>query len=372
MTVIRPASLPMAWRILLILAGLGLIISLSHVLMPFVLGWLLAYVCHPLARRLTQSWLPASAAALLVLVLLFGLLLGLGLLIVPMIVHELDQVFTRLPQALLALRDNLPPALSGLLGLDGTPNPEALRSLVQQHLGEAEGALRQILGSARAGGAVLLETLLTVLLVPVVLFYLLKDWKGLWARLLQRVPRAQQETTLSLAREIDQMLGQYLRGQLLVMITMALLYASGLYLVGLHSGVALGALSGLLVFIPYVGVFSGFLLALLAALIQGPGLSMLLPVVGVYALGHLLEGSLITPRLVGQRIGLHPLVVILALLSFGKLLGFFGILIALPASAILRLLLERLMPVSDPAPTPQPGARAGDAGTGGTRTGEPG
>ncbi len=351
----------MVWRILLILAGLALIISLSHILMPFVLGLLLAYVCHPLARRLTQPWLPASVAALLVLLLLTGALLGMGLLILPMIYHELNQVFTRLPQALLVLRDNLPPALNGLLGIDGTPNPEALRALVQQHLGEAEGALRQVLGSARAGGAVLLESLLTLMLVPVVLFYLLKDWQGLWKRLLIRVPAAQQQKTLGLVQEIDQMLGQYLRGQLLVMITMALIYATGLYLVGLHSGIALGALSGLLVFIPYVGVFTGFVLALLAALIQGPEFSMIFPVVSVYVLGHLLEGSLITPRLVGKRIGLHPLVVILALMSFGKLLGFFGILIALPASAILRLVLERFIPATGPTsatPGPTQSARA--------------
>lgn len=338
----------MAWRILLILAGLALVISLSHVLMPFVLGLLLAYVCHPLARRLTQPWLPATGAALLVLVLFSALLLGLGVLIVPMIYHELNQVFTRLPLALVTLRESLPLSLAGPLGLDWTPNPEALRTLVQQHLGEAESALQQVLGSARAGGAVLLETLLTVLLVPVVLFYLLKDWSGIWPRLLQRVPVSQQAGTLTLVREIDLVLGQYLRGQLLVMITMALLYASGLYLIGLHSGAAIGALSGLLVFIPYVGVFTGFLLALLAALIQGPGLTMLLPVVGVYVAGHLLEGTLITPRLVGKRIGLHPLVVILALMSFGKLLGFFGIIIALPASAILRIVLGRLMPEAVP------------------------
>ncbi len=319
-----------------------LVYALSTILMPFVLATLLAYVCHPLASRLTRPWFPPAMAALLVLILLTGVGAAFGVLILPMLYYELNQVLARLPSALNGLRDVSTPLLQQTLGIDLHTNLDQLRDMLQQNIGNTEAALQKLLRSAGEGGALVLSVLATLLLVPVVLFYLLKDWSRLVALAFAAVPLRHRALVASLAQEIDAVLGQFLRGQLVVMAVMAALYATGLHLVGLDSGVAIGITTGLLVFIPYVGVFTGLVLALLAAIIQGPGYDLLMPVLGVFALGHVLEGTLITPRLVGERIGLHPVMVIFALLAFGKLLGFFGVVIALPASAVLRVALSRL------------------------------
>ncbi len=319
-----------------------LVYTLSTILMPFVLATLLAYVCHPLASRLTRPWLPPAMAALLVLLLLTGVGAAFGVLILPMLYYELNQVLARLPAALNGLRDISSPFLQQTLGIDLSTNLNQLRDMLQQNIGNTESALQRLLRSAGEGGALVLSVLATLLLVPVVLFYLLKDWSRLITLTFAAIPPRYRAQVSSFAQEIDTVLGQFLRGQMVVMAIMATIYAAGLHLIGLNSGVALGITTGLLVFIPYVGVFTGLILALLAAIVQGPGTDLLLPVLVVFAVGHMLEGSLITPRFVGGRIGLHPVMVIFALLAFGKLLGFFGVVIALPASAVLRVALSRL------------------------------
>ncbi len=322
--------------------AIWLVYALSTILMPFVLAALLAYVCHPLARWLTRPWFPPALASLLVLLLLTGVGAAFGVLILPMLYYELNQVLAKLPATLNGLRDLSTPFLQQTLGIDLHTNLDQLRDMLQQNIGTTEAALQKVLRSAGEGGAWILSVIVTLLLVPVVLFYLLKDWSRLLTITLGAVPPRYRTQVEGFAREIDAVLGQFLRGQMVVMAIMATFYAAGLHLVGLNSGVAIGITTGILVFIPYVGVFTGLVLAMLAATVQGPGPDMLLPVLGVFAVGHMLEGSLITPRFVGERIGLHPVMVIFALLAFGKLLGFFGVVIALPASAVLRVTLSRL------------------------------
>ncbi|MDE2260194.1 MAG: AI-2E family transporter [Betaproteobacteria bacterium] len=342
MTSTRPASRINAWVIALAALAAWLIYTLSTILMPFVLAALLAYVCHPLARRLTRPWFPPALAALLVLLILTGIGAAFGVLVLPMLYYELNQVLAKLPAVLSNVRDVSAPYLQQALGIDLRNNLDQLRDMLQQNIGNTGAALQKLLRSASEGGALVISLLITLLLVPVVLFYLLKDWDRLMVNLLEAVPSRHRLLAISLAQEVDTVLGQFLRGQLVVMAVMASIYAIGLHLIGLQSGVAIGIMTGLLVFIPYVGVFTGFVLAMLAAMIQGPGADLLLPVLAVFATGHILEGTLITPRLVGERIGLHPVMVIFALLAFGKLLGFFGVVIALPTSAVLRVALGRL------------------------------
>ncbi len=342
MTATRPDSVPNFRTLAAFAVVAALVYALSAILMPFVLAALLAYVCHPLASFLTRPWWPPALAALLVLLILIGAVAAFGVLVLPMLYHELNVMVTKLPGLLGSLRDSSAPMLQQSFGINFAPNLDQLRDMVQQNLGATESALQKLAHSAGTGGAWIAGLLLSLLLVPVVLFYLLKDWSRLLAQLLDAVPPDRRDAVAGFAREIDAVLGQFLRGQLLVMAVMAAYYGLGLSLTGLHSGMAIGILTGLLVFIPYVGVFTGFMLGLLAAVIQGPGMELAWPVLGVFVLGHVLEGTLVTPRLVGERIGLHPVVVIFSLMAFGKLLGFFGIVIALPASAVLRVALGRL------------------------------
>ncbi len=342
MTNSRPGSRLLPAGLAMFFLAAGLIYLLSAILLPFVLALLLAYVCHPLVARLTRGWITPALASLMVLLILTGLAFVLCLLVVPMLYQELNLVLARLPSSLAQLKDSWGTLLQQNLGIDLNNNLNNLREMLQQDMGTTEAGLQKLLHSASEGGLFLLGLLATLLLVPVVLFYLLKDWTGLLSSLLSAVPSRYRESVLDFSREVDSALGQFLRGQLMVMAVMSVFYSAGLALVGLHSGLAIGILTGLLVFIPYVGVFTGFVLAVLAALVQGSDLSLLWLVMGVYAAGHALEGTLVTPRLVGDRIGLHPVMVIFSLMAFGKLLGFFGILIALPASAVLRVIMGHI------------------------------
>lgn len=327
------------WIVPIILAGL--IYVLSDILAPFVAGLLLAYLGHPLVDWLARHRLPRSVAALIVVLGLIALGAGFLILMLPLLVHDLVQLFNRLPTTTEAWQSTLLPYLPTSWGIDWSHSLGAWRDLIQQHLGTLGEALQHLALSARQGGSLLLHLLLMLLLIPVVLFYLLKDWPRLVPAARALIAERWQPAITTVGGEIDQVLGQFLRGQVMVMGAMALFYGIGLQGVGLSSGITLGVTTGLLVFIPYVGVFMGFILTLLSALIQDP--SLLPYVLGVFLAGHLLEGWIITPRLVGERIGLHPVIVILTLLSFGQLLGFLGVVIALPAAAVGRILLTHLL-----------------------------
>jgi predicted PurR-regulated permease PerM len=200
----------------------------------------------------------------------------------------------------------------------------------------------KLLASLKIGGLALLGFVVNLLLVPVVLFYLLRDWNDLLARVEGLLPRRWHGQLTGIAREIDAVLAEFLRGQLAVMLLMSVLYVLGLWLAGLEFALPIGVITGMLVFVPYVGMLTGLALASLVALMQFPGIGAAIPVWVVFAIGQALEGMVVTPLLVGQRIGLHPLAVIFALLAFGQIFGFFGILLALPASAALLVGLRHL------------------------------
>jgi predicted PurR-regulated permease PerM len=206
----------------------------------------------------------------------------------------------------------------------------------------AEEGLAALLSSARIGGSVALAIAGNAVLVPVVLFYLLMDWPQLVARVQALIPRRQVHSVNTFLNECDGLLGQYLRGQLLVMLVLAVYYAVGLALFGFDLAVPLGVFTGLAVFIPYIGFGLGLVLTLLAGMLQFASLQGLVAVAVVFGLGQLLESFVLTPRLVGERIGLSPLAVIFALLAFGHLFGFVGVLVALPLSAVALVALKRL------------------------------
>jgi len=187
-----------------------------------------------------------------------------------------------------------------------------------------------------------ISILVNLALIPVVMFYLLRDWDRIAERLYTLVPRDWLPKTRTIVSDVDRVLAEFLRGQLMVMLVLAVYYAVALTLVGLERGGAIGVLTGLLVFIPYVGYGLGLVLGVLSALLQWSGWGFFIAVLAVYAIGQLLEAYVLVPYLVGDRIGLHPLAVIFALLAFGQLFGFAGVLLALPASAVLLVGLRHL------------------------------
>jgi predicted PurR-regulated permease PerM len=192
---------------------------------------------------------------------------------------------------------------------------------------------------SRSGGA-LAAAVLSLFLVPIITFYLLRDWDKIMAHIGALIPTQQRATVLKLSRDTDEVLGAFLRGQLLVMLALAVIYSLGLSIVGLKFAIAIGVVAGLVSFVPYLGFVFGIVLAGLTVALEPNPFWLMIGVVATFAIGQLLEGSLLTPKLVGDRIGLHPVIVIFAVAAGGQLFGFFGILLALPAAAVLSVVVR--------------------------------
>ncbi len=330
------------WWLALAVSTLVLLYFLSPILAPFLLGGILAYICDPMVNWLERRHFPRALAVVLVMLLLIALLVLLAVILVPLFYKEVKLLSERLPGYLDHANANLVPWLKDRFGIEIQIDAASIRQLVTGSLQGTEGIGLKLLESLKIGGLTVIGYLVNLLLVPVVLFYLMRDWKGLLARIDRMVPRRWHGKARGLAAEVDAVLAEFLRGQVTVILAMSAFYTVGLWLTGLEFFLPVGVITGVLVFIPYVGMLTGLSLAALAALMQfgsGAGLAW---VAVVFAAGQALEGFLITPALVGQRVGLHPVAVIFALLAFGQIFGFFGVLLALPASAALLVGLRHL------------------------------
>jgi predicted PurR-regulated permease PerM len=324
------------------LALLALMALLSSVLTPFALGAVLAYLLVPGADWLQRHHLPRWAAALAMIVLTVLVLLGLVLILVPVLLRETGALWDEWPALISRLNTKVAPRLNEWFGWTVTFDSRAFTELLASHVSQQDTLAASLLARLRSGGAFLLGTLGMLVLVPVVLFYLLVQWHEFIQRFESIIPRRWYAQVIGMLAEIDSVLSQFLRGQLSVMVALALYYSVALSLAGFESALPIGVLTGMLAFVPYVGYTIGLVLALGAALVQFDGWYGPSMVALIYGLGQVLEGFVLTPRLVGGRIGLHPLVVIFALLAFGDLFGFFGVLVALPSSAVLLVALRRL------------------------------
>jgi predicted PurR-regulated permease PerM len=325
------------------LALLALMALLSSVLTPFALGAVLAYLLVPGADWLQRHHVPRWAAALAMIVLTVLVLLGLVLILVPVLVRETGALWDEWPALIARLNTSVAPRLNEWFGWTISFDSRALTELLASHVNQQQDTLvASLLARLRSGGAFLLGTLGMLVLVPVVLFYLLVEWHQFIGRIEVVIPRRWHAQVVDMAVEIDTVLSQFLRGQVSVMVALALYYSVALALAGFQSALPIGVLTGMLAFVPYVGYTIGLVLALGAGLLQFDGWYGPSMVALVYGIGQVLEGFVLTPRLVGGRIGLHPLMVIFALLAFGQLFGFFGVLVALPSSAMLLVALRRL------------------------------
>lgn len=322
---------------------------LGPVLTPFIVAAVLAYALNPLVNQLDRAGrgrLPRVVAVVLVETLFILVLLSLVLLVVPIMAKELPLLREQVPVLADKLNTGLAPWLAQF-GVKVSLDVASIKAFVLKYLNaNFEDAFGSLLSSLQLGGSVALAIIGNAVIIPVALFYLLLDWDKFVARVVELVPLKMREGYDSFTTEADSVLGQYLRGQLLVMGILAVFYSVGLRLFGLDLAWPIGIFTGLAVFVPYVGFGLGLVLALLAGLLEftqpGGPLKALVMVAVVFGIGQLIESLYLTPRLVGERIGLHPLVVIFALLAFGQLFGFVGILIALPASAVLLVAVRRV------------------------------
>ena len=334
----------LTWLAIAALAAL-LLWLLAPVLTPFLVAAILAYALHPAVERLAARRMPRVLAVTLVEAAVILALLATLLLIVPILSKELPLLKAQIPLLADKLNQTVTPWLAQH-GIKVALDVESIKAFVVKYLdANLEEWLAAALASARIGGSFVLAIVGNAILVPVVLFYLLMDWPRLVERLQRLIPPRLRAGVNGFLDECDGVLGQYLRGQLLVMLVLAAYYAIALALFGFDLALPVGVFTGLAIFIPYLGFGLGLVLALLSGVLQFASLYGVVVVAVVYGVGQLVESLFLTPRLVGERIGLNPLAVIFALLAFGHLLGFVGVLVALPLSAVALVALQRLKAV---------------------------
>jgi predicted PurR-regulated permease PerM len=310
--------------------------SLFEIMMPFLAAFIFAYMLEPLTERLVKLKLPRSLAAFISLLVGIMASIVILLLLLNLLQHEIPLIKTQFPIWLKAAQEWLEPKLATF---KVTLNWEIIRETIQSKIttqlsDNANTLVTQSLSTILRSSGSILAFLANTILVLFVLFYLLLEWKAFLKMIGDLIPVRFRETFIKLVQEVDVLLAHYLRGQISLMLVLAVFYSIGLLIIGVESAIPLGMFTGLVAFIPYVGFLMSFILSLLATLLEfGPG-NELIAVLALYAIGQLLEGFYLTPRLVGEKIGLHPVAVLFALMLFGQLFGFFGILLAFPLSAI--------------------------------------
>ena len=336
-------------QILIWLALLGLLIyalvMLSGVLLPFVAGLTLGYLLDPLAERLERLGINRLGATLLLLaafVLLFVLLM---LLLVPVLAHQFAALLENLPGFALKLQqlvvdegNKLIESYGGetmrKLGISNGLSPADFQNTIGSVVGQGSAYLIGVLKSLWSGGTTLINLFSLVIITPVVAFYILLDWRSMVANVDGWVPVKHREDVRSIARDIDRAFAGFARGQSLVCLFLGLWYGIGLTLAGLNFGFLIGITGGFLSFIPYVGSLAVLLFATAVAIVQSwPDWTLVALTVGVVVSGQFLEGNILSPNLVGASVGLHPVWVIFALLAFGALFGFSGLIMAVPLAA---------------------------------------
>lgn len=274
--------------------------------------------------------------------LTMGIFITMVLILLPLFEKEVERMVERVPFFLDLVKNQFIPWIEDHFNVELQIDIASLKQMLTENWKSAGGVAAQLLPSLKSGGMIVLTFLMNLILVPVVLFYLLRDWNNLVKQVGGLVPPVWQRQIFTLAKETDDVLAEFMRGETAVITLMSIYYVTGLWLVNLEFALPIGLITGILVFVPYLGTITGLALATFAAITQFQDWSSVITVWVVVGSGQLLEGMLITPRLVGERIGLHPVAVIFSLLAFGQLFGFIGILLALPISAVLLVLLRHL------------------------------
>ncbi len=333
MTTVERPNLRINWLIAVAIVGWVLYL-LAPILTPFIASALLAYIGDPLADRLERWKLPRSLAVAAVFLLTFVIVALLVLLVVPLIRSQIGALLEALPGIVAQVEDVWLPRISEFVGVEGGEDVGFSAFISRYSDMAGSWGATVLLSLSRSGGAVA-AAVFSLFLVPIITFYLLRDWDVITARLTALLPSETRGTIVGLARETDEVLGAFLRGQILVMFALAVIYSIGLTITGVQYAVAIGVVSGLVSFVPYLGLVFGIGLASLTVLLEPNPLLPLAGVVVTFVIAQLIEGSVLTPKLVGDRIGLHPVLVIFAVAAGGQLFGFFGVLLALPAAAVL-------------------------------------
>ncbi|WP_114391845.1 AI-2E family transporter [Oleisolibacter albus] len=313
---------------------------LGEVLGPFVAGMAVAYLLDPLVDRLERSRVPRWLATTLVLLSFVVVVLLALLLLFPLLRGQVEQLIHSVPGWVEWARNEAMPKLEALVARLAPEDVERLRTAVGDYAGTAVSWVGNVLRGVFSGGVAIVDIISVLLITPVVAFYMLRDWDKLLTAIDGWLPRPHAETIREQAREVDRTLAGFVRGQASVCLALGLFYAVALSLSGLKFGLIVGLFAGLLSFIPYVGSLTGFLASVGIAFFQYDEMWRVGLVAGIFIVGQAVEGNVLTPKLVGDRVGLHPVWVMFALLAAGSLFGFVGVLLAVPVAAVIGVLVR--------------------------------
>ncbi len=313
---------------------------LRSVLLPFVAGIIIGYLLDPLTSKFEKWGMNRTLATVVVMVLVILVLFPLLVLLIGVIDEQLGHFISSVPTYLTALLKKFEPVFVELQQRFPDLDAEKVRQYIRSNMANGLKVFGSIVKGVISSGFAFFNVLSLLLITPVVAFYMLRDWDKFVGKVDGLLPRHSKASIEKQAREIDRILAGFIRGQLSVCVLLGTFYAVGLYLVGLDLGVLVGFIAGIISFIPYVGSITGFVISMAIAFAQFDSLSQILPVVAVFAAGQFLEGNFLTPKLVGDSVGLHPVWVMFALLAGGVLLGFLGLMIAVPVAAVLGVIIR--------------------------------
>ncbi len=330
------------WYFMAVFLLLGFFIwVLSPILTPFAISALIAYLFDPFADKL-ESWkLSRTLSVVVVFLVMTVILFIILLLLIPALEFQVSKLIHNLPLYFQWLSEHLTPWLQEKLGIETDVfNMSEMTGLLKTHWNEAGGIAKNVIASLSKSGLVVVNWMMNIVLIPVVTFYLLRDWDILTARVGELIPRPVYPTINKLVTESNSVLSAFLRGQFSVMLALGLIYTIGLMIIGVDLSLLIGMGAGIVSFIPYLGAITGMVFGVIAAFMQFGDPIYMVYVLIVFGIGQLLEGMVLTPWLVGDKIGLHPVAVIFAVLAGGQLFGFVGILLGLPIAAIVMVLLR--------------------------------
>lgn len=322
------------------LALMGLFFVFKGVLLPFILGTAVAYLLNPVVNWLGNHGLPRGLATLSIL--LGFLLIAAGTLIVlsPLIYQQLVELSEDIPSYVDQLWAVLQPYSLRLQEMLGQESGQSVEDILRQHSGAALNVANGALSYLASGSQSVLSALSVVVFMPLVAYFMMKEWVHITNWVSDIVPRGSKKDIMSLLKEIDQKLSAFVRGQISVAVILGVVYAIALSVIGLKYGFLIGLSAGLLSIIPMVGSIVGLLAGVIVAWFQSGELSFVALVAGVFVVGQILEGNVLTPKIVGKSVGLHPLWIFFALLAGGSLFGIIGMLIAVPVAAVVSVLLS--------------------------------
>ena len=327
---------------ILILIGVGFLLKLlSPILLPFVVGFLIAYLLDPMVERLDKAGCPRVLASSIILSLFFLVLISGLAALIPLLEDQFQRLIERLPAVIATIQERLLPWIAQIEGMLGDQQMSDLKDAAGGYVGTAFATLRKVLSGVWSGGMAIFEVLSLIIITPIVAFYLILQWPQLVKTIDGLLPVDHAKTIREQLHQIDLTVAGFVRGQASVCLTLAMYYGIGLTVVGLESGLIVGLVSGLISFVPYVGAAIGLLIGVGLAWVQfGGDLAMVGTVAVVFIIGQTVESYVLTPRLVGGRVGLHDLWIIFALMAGGALFGFVGVLLAVPVAAIIGVLVR--------------------------------